>query len=558
MRLIAFAALSLLAAGVAYSAVNAPVGWAALRRFGRRQQIDITPFNGSLVIAHLQVTQRWWWIGVAIGFAWCVSGIVGGNLRVDAYPFVAGGFAGVLIAGFQPRSRRRAPLGLRLAHPFLVLIWQCIAILACGLALSTVARSFWLETPVAARLWAVLALALVLAVQLLVRDLHTRPLQHGPADLVGAELAIRSRSARSLLAVGGTVTLWTAFYTGLPALPGAQVFGFLITYGLPLLAWVTATLPWSPSAWKPGKGGIWATTTATALVGVGLSASWLVWGQEPTGGPHIPYARVSTPVTEPFLHAYAAKNPAHWRLVTRDRVASFPEAVTLVGIRPAPFLISGDGHRLVYLDKATRRLVHSDFTSGDTLNLTERLADDAIPVPALSHDGRFVTLTGTSGVELIDSATGTRTRLNGIARVIGVGQDTVVATTGRRALRPAPDTELLTLDHGGAVRSRIPFDPTLDVRLAPDASALAVLTYDEVVTMDSATGVVRERHDLRLPERKTWKSMLSWDGGHRLLVLVDRNGPDKQAGYLVDPSTGKAKPYEGLPEEGSVVGGSVS
>lgn len=555
MRLIVFVGLSFLLTAFTHSAVKAPMGASGLNRFRRRHLIDLTPFSSSRVAAHLQVRGRWWWIGVASGIAWCLSGIFEDRLQVQAFPVVAGGLAGLLLAELRPRSPRRASLGLLLAPPFLVLIWQCVAILAGALALSTVLRSTWLEVPIAARVWAVLALALTLAVHVLVRDLHTRPLPQGPADLVGAELAIRSRSARSLLAVGGTVALWSAFNTGLPSLPGVPVAAFLITYGLPLLAWISATQPWAPSAQMRGRGRSWVLATAAMLTGVVLTASWLIPAQEPSET----RVKLSRGMTEPVLYAWVGENPARWQLADHpDQSFSFDQAAITLGVRPAPFAISSDGHRLVYLDKDTRRLVQLDLANAEYHDLSEPLTNGAAPEVTMSPDGRYVTLAGASGVELVDTATGGRTRLPGIARVLGVGQDTVVATTGRRAVRPAPDTELLVLDHRGGVRNRIPFDPTLDVRLAPDLSALVILDADEVVTMDPTSGAVRERHELHLPEHTATMSMLSWDGGHRLLIRIDPVDPDKASGYLVDPSTGKAKPHESMPDDGPIVGGSVS
>lgn len=555
MQLIVFVGLSFLLAAVAHSAVNAPQGASGLNRFRRRHLIDLTPYSSSRVAEHLQMRGRWWWVGVAVGIAWCLSGIFEDRLRIQAFPIVAGGLAGLLLAELRPRSPRRAALGLLLAPPFLVLIWRCVAILAGALALSTVLRSTWLEVPIAARAWAVLALALTLAVHVLVRDLHTRPLPRGPADLVGAELAIRSRSARSLLAAGGSVALWSAFNTGLPSLPGAPVAAFLITYGLPLLAWIAAAQPWSPSAPMRERGRIWVPATATVLTGAALTAVWLIPVQEPSET----HLTLSRGMTAPVLYAWVDENPARWQLADHpDQSFSFEQAAITLGVRPAPFAISGDGHRLVYMDKDTRRLVQLDLANAAYHDLTEPLANGAAPEVAMSPDGRYVTLAGATGVELVDTGTGGRTRLPGIARVLGVGQDTVVATTGRRAVRPAPDTELLVLDHRGGVRNRIPFDPTLDVRLAPDLSALVILDEDEVVTMDPTTGRVRERHELHLPERSAEMSMLSWDGGHRLLIRIEPVDSDKTRGYLLDPSTGKAKPYEAMPEDGPVVGGSVS
>ncbi|MFI6320648.1 hypothetical protein ACIBG8_24140 [Nonomuraea sp. NPDC050556] len=538
-------------AAIAWNSSGVPIQVTTLGRFHQRQLLEITPFNGRLVIAELRTARRLTSTGFALGIAACLSEIVDGRLGVEVYPILAGWLAGTMLARVRPRPRFRMPLGLRLASPALVAIWRVSAALSLGIALSAVLRSFWIEVPVGPRLWAVAALGVVLAVHLLVRDLATRPLPLGPADMVSAEVALRAWSARRLLAAGAVVALWTAVRAALPGLPGANAAGFVLTYGVAILAWAISVRPWSAGFAADRPGWRWATGACSALLAVALTAGWLVWGPIPSPEVRITAAqRVTT--GEPVRYASLTGMRGAWELFWEPGAGEpFPQAALTVGVKAAPFAISGDGHSITYLDTDSRKLVHLSFSDGARREVTGALEVAEVPKPALSHDGRYLTLTGPEGVVLVDTTTGARTRLPGIARVIGVTSDTVVATTGPKAEPGSFDTSLVVLDHRGTVRSRVPFDPTLDVRLAPDGRSLAVLTHEEVATMDVATGKVTGRHDLTAPDDTWGASMLAWDGGSRLLVV------GQESVYLVNPATGKAKPYASV-DDGIVVGGSAS
>ncbi|MFG3435796.1 hypothetical protein ACGF0J_01010 [Nonomuraea sp. NPDC047897] len=162
--------------------------------------------------------------------------------------FLGGVAAEITFARFRPRTRR--PHGWCLASAPLVGIWRCAAILSAAVALSTVVRSFRMDVGVTERAWAALALGVVLTVHLLLRHLDGAPVPQGPADLVCAELAIRSRSARTLLAGGTAVALWTASRCGLPELPAVlRGTSELSAAALPILAWLLAALaPWQVTA----------------------------------------------------------------------------------------------------------------------------------------------------------------------------------------------------------------------------------------------------------------------------------------------------------------------
>lgn len=560
MQLIVFAVLAVVSGLLAWSAADAPISRNAVEKFHARQLVDITPFNGGHLIAELRAARRLSWPGVALGIAVCLSAIAVGQFRVEAYFPLAGWLGGMMLARLRPRPRFRKPLGLHLAPPMLVGVWRLSAVLSCGLALSAVVRSFWLEVPVGPRLWAAGTLGLVLAVHLLVRDLLTRPLALGTADLVSAEVALRARTARALLGAGATVALWTAVRAEVPGAPAVDVAGFLVSYGVPIAAWISAVRPWRAgyAAERPDRR--WATAGGVVLATAALSVCWMVWGPNVPADPRVRITGFRADIGgEPVRYAHLGSRMARWELFREPGQGyPLPEAATTLGIRPAPFAISGDGHHLAFVDESSRRLVHLDIASGRRSELTDPLRPGSTLEPAFSHDGRHLTLTTADGVDLVDVRTGTTTRLPGIARVIGVGADAVVATTEGRAVRGSFDTTLVVLDHRGVVRTRAPFDPTLDVRLAPDGRSLAVLTSDEIVTMDVATGKVTGRHDLDLPSRGWDTSVMGWDGGQRLLVRIDPVDSDKEHAYVVNPSTGRAKPFKGVPDEGHVVGGSVS
>ncbi|NUR88246.1 MAG: hypothetical protein HOY71_29510, partial [Nonomuraea sp.] len=216
----------------------------------------------------------------------------------------------------------------------------------------------------------------------------------------------------------------------------------------------------------------------------------------------------------------------------------------------APLTISGDGHRLVYLDRDTRRLVLHDLThESDPRPITEPLTA-AAPDPVFAQDGMSVVLTWPDGVEIVDVATAARTRPTGVGQVLGVGTYGMVATTGRRALPGAPDTVLLTLDRQGSVLTRVPFDPTVRAALTPDGRHLVTLSDGQVVTMDPRTGAVTRHARLtRLPEYYGTPSLTGWSGDGRLVVAIHPDDPGDAAFHLVDPVTGRAGQLKDAPDE---------
>ncbi|MFI6596396.1 hypothetical protein ACIBHX_09110 [Nonomuraea sp. NPDC050536] len=249
---------------LAIMAVNVSLGPEAVKRFARRQQVDISAFNGNQVIGYLQVTRRWMWIGLAAGPAWTIAS----GLTISPFPFVVGWLFGIVVAevGFAKGPKGRRPIGMRLAPPLLVACWRIAAAVGCALAVATVARSFRAEVGLAERLAAVTALGATLAVHLLIRSLERRPLPAGPADLVGAEVAVRSRSARTLLALGAAVTLWTGLQAAFPQ-PSRDALALvvIVSYGLPLVAWVSAASSWQAVPAREGRSLPWAPAAAVTL-----------------------------------------------------------------------------------------------------------------------------------------------------------------------------------------------------------------------------------------------------------------------------------------------------
>ncbi|WP_156325401.1 hypothetical protein [Nonomuraea sp. SBT364] len=411
----------------------------------------------------------------------------------------------------------------------LTLMWWAAAVIASAVALAAVLRSFRHEVAIGQRLWAVVTLAVVLVVHVLLRRLRARP-----GDRAGT--ALRANAARWLAVAGVIAALWTAPGSGRPHLPGVtEVPQSAIMYGLPLLAVILAGVDRGTATPGP-RARPWPAVAALLLAG-GLT---LLPYEDP--GPPGPLAG---PQPRAALgHARYASPAGHtdgWHLYdeTGDGI-QLPQARSDEG---APFALSGDGSHAVYLDRDTGRLMLIGLLGEAPVPLTEPAPSTDVPEPTLSHDGRHVSLTTDGGgTELIDTATGERVHLPEVGRVLGLGPDWVIATTGRRAFTVAPDTELLTLGPQGDVRTRVPFDPTLRALPSPDGRTLALVTDDEVLTMNPRTGLVGDRAPLRLPRQEEPPVPLGWAEDGRLLIeLADAEH------LLVAVDTGRTEPVEDLP-----------
>ncbi|WP_375072354.1 hypothetical protein [Nonomuraea sp. ATR24] len=499
--------------------------------FARHAAIEANPADLGRIGHYLAVRDRYTVAGIG---ACIIFAFAGENSFLSVLPSLAAGwFVGMLAAAaFLARDGGGE---LEVLPESLTLMWRAAAVIASAVALAAVLRSFQHEVPIEQRFWAVVTLAVVLAVLVLLARLRARP-----GDRAGA--ALRAGAARHLAASGVVVALWTAPGSGLPYLSSsAEVVRVAIMYGLPLLTVVLAAVDTSAAAPRP-RSRPWPAATALLLAG-GLAL--LPYGNP---GPPVPFTgKGSRDVLAHAVFATPAQDAPGWHLYDANGDGILlPEARDDEG---APFALSGDGSRAVYLDRDTGRMMLAGLR-GDLLDpLTEPVSPRDLPEPMLSRDGRHVSLTTDgSGTEVVDSATGERVHLPEVRRVLGLGPYGMIATTGRRAFTVAPDTELLTLDPRGEVRTRTPFDPTLRPLASPDGRRLALVTDDEVLTMNPRTGLVRDRAPLRLPEHEEPPVPLGWAEDGRLLIELADAGH-----FLVALDTGRSEPVEDLPA-GSVPG----
>ncbi|MFG1941843.1 hypothetical protein [Nonomuraea sp. NPDC048826] len=487
------------------------------------------------------------WIGMAAGFVIMVA-------KAPALsPFwpVAGWFCGHVVAetlNARQGGRLGRPLGLRLASPRTTGLWVIVAMASGAIALASVLRSFRAEVNLAERGWAVGTLAVILTVNLLVMGLNRRPLRAGPADLVGAEVAVRARTARMLLAGGTIVAVWSAPGGGWSS--DLDVFRSLLGLVVTLMAWVLAS---SPDPVTPAGRPLRWRATAAVLLTPALAAGWAAVPapEEPPPAPAGPYGRV-------VAYAHVTGPAGQWRLTgpPNEGTLALERAAARLDLgdgtrRTGPLALSGDGQSVAYLDTVTGRLVLQRLPTGARRDLTAPLPARAVPLPLLSHDGRLAALVSGSGTELVDTATGARTALPEVRRVLGLGPYGVIGTAGHRAPPGTPATELITLDLGGRERGRVPFDPTKPALAAPDGRSLVVFAPGEVVTLDPRTGRVTGRAATRLPGAP---EPLGWTDDGRLVVRVE----DPRDRYrLVDPATGASAPTRG-PDAADAVFGRIS
>jgi hypothetical protein len=249
--------------------------------FADRHMLVVTAFSVDRILRHLHVRQRFMWAGTGIGSGFMLAGYTTDSFRGGLYLAFSGWFLSIVTAELRfarDGGRIRRPIGVMLAPPLLTLAWRTAAVLASAVALSAVLRSFWQEVGVTERLWAVCTLGVVLAVELLVMGLNRREPAAGPADLVAAEVAIRSNSARTLLAGGTIVALWIAPGSGLPESPYAlKVIGWLLAFGLPTPAVVKAMTPWRPTGRSPAAAKAVATSRPVDVLRALRLASGRPW-----------------------------------------------------------------------------------------------------------------------------------------------------------------------------------------------------------------------------------------------------------------------------------------
>lgn len=257
-----------IAVGVAVVwAMVAPVSRSRLERFARRQQLQITPDNGDLVIRYLAITRRWRAGGILVAFG---LGIVWLSTRIDfsgeinLLQLFAGWFAGAVLAEARLARTPAGPVRLAALQPrdpsmYLPRYaqWLVPAALAVSVALGLVTvtlaaagRSPDVRTAAVAQVAAVAVAGMVWAVG---RHVLSRPQPVLPPDKLAADDAIRSR-ALHVLAGSGTALVLYAVISQLSALADglsgqvADVIGgtvFVLVFAAPLLGWFVATQPWS-------------------------------------------------------------------------------------------------------------------------------------------------------------------------------------------------------------------------------------------------------------------------------------------------------------------------
>ncbi|GGS81848.1 hypothetical protein GCM10010156_45720 [Planobispora rosea] len=568
-----------------------------IKRFVRRQGLVPTPANGDLILTYLRVTRRWRALGLIFGALVALASEPLFTIRL-LFP-VLGWFAGALVAEVRlarARPAGRKDIGVRLVPPAVTWLWGVSAVVAGALAVSGLARFLLVGADAATPLWALAAAATVPAVTLLTRGLRTRPLPLGPAGRdaleaaarsrsthvpldgpVAAEIAARSRSAHVLLTGGSVAALWCGLGTlGTEPehLPDGLV-RMLVLAGwvvLPLVALALGTRSWRPVP-RPAPGrrpAVAAAVTAVSVaVALGAALTWSATVPSPAGKPVAWSAGDEVNISsQPIAYATLPKcgarrtvrDCAAWDLLPADRPGYpiwFPQAAAFAGRwgplrRPAPFALSGDGFHVVYLHARTRRMVHHDLRTGARRDLTGPLPDTDLPMPVLSYDGRYVTLTPATGpgtTRLVDTGDGRSVEVPGLARVLGVGPRGLAAVTVPEADKP----ELVTVDLRGTVRTRTPFDPASVTSPFPDGRRLLVLTEGgAAVTVDPATGrtVRRVKIKLKLTPYGDPPEFLGWSGDGRFLARLSPEEPGDGELRLVDPATGRvAEPRDSGPVE---------
>ncbi|MEU6996922.1 hypothetical protein [Nonomuraea sp. NPDC046570] len=512
-----------------------------LGAFATRQRLPIVPANGNLVIAYLRRTRMWRASGLAAGLTVSILGaaLLRGTFGLHSFWLTTGWFAGVLLGelratrtsgltetsrpargrGFaltrSPRLTRPRPIalaGIRLLSPAVSIFRSMSLAFAAVLIGRTVWDSFHGRVAPAERLWTFAALVVALAVTHLHSRLVRRPIAEETAERVAAEIAIRSRSAQVLATGGGVVMVWLALRGGSPVhLVGALLFG--VPY--PLIALYIGTRPFlADRAAEPWLPRVLAASAAAALMIL------FTLPETPASTQAVPIQDGS--FTFPVVHAKtvtdvttadSGRRTRHLWWVLSSATSKEP---IYRAEGTAPLAVSGDGRRVAFTDRTTRKLVSLELGSGKT-----REYDGSSPV--FSADSRHLAFLTPRGLHLVDLGSGHSVESPGLARIIGLDQDLVVATTHPREAAGAADTELVTLDHRGRVLTRVPFDPTLHAWLVPGGKRLLVLTPGVLVTMDPATGAVLDRKPIKSPnDLFEVPQVLGWkDPDHALIRISD-------------------------------------
>ncbi|MFI6293210.1 TolB family protein [Nonomuraea sp. NPDC050790] len=267
--------------GLALSARSLPR--ANLDRFARRHRLTITPYNGDGTIAYLRAVRSWRGAGLAAGGA--LSFFFLGNLN---FLFLLYGWlAGVLVSEIQLAATRPRFSGerLRLTPTALTVAWRLSALACWGVVAWLVVRSFSGEMAVLDRVWVAIPALVLLAVHLVLWDLHRRAVPAGTSDLVGAEFAARISSARTLMAFGIVAALLPAggLLYGLRTPPPAPPASFQAFADPIRFAWLAS----DPTRWElqqePGNISAYRDADTSGPLAISGDGNHLVYLQLGTG-----------------------------------------------------------------------------------------------------------------------------------------------------------------------------------------------------------------------------------------------------------------------------------
>ncbi|RSM98194.1 hypothetical protein DMB42_45140 [Nonomuraea sp. WAC 01424] len=217
----------------------------------------------------------------------------------------------------------------------------------------------------------------------------------------------------------------------------------------------------------------------------------------------------------------------------------FPQAapyVVMKGGAPtaAPFVVSPDRRSVVYLDRASRRVVHQH--GGNRRDLSGPLPDADVPEVSISERGRYVALTR-NGTRVIDTGSRSGITLPGVLKVLEVSSPGVVVTTA---------SGLIVYDRRGKERLNIAVPSLLlesrTAFLKPDGSRLVVISDDGdlVETYDLTTRERIHRVRPRLPDGDPVESGAGWSSKGRFQIRRDA-GAEERRDFFLDLATGRTR-----------------
>lgn len=217
------ALIVLVLALVGWFVAGSPLPRRTVEKFARRQQLDLTESNASLVVSALLITHRWrragLVLGLLVGLVWSLRS---GGPTLSFLAGLLGWFVGAVIAewrisGLEQAGPRRsaalAPRGLtRYLTPGVRLIAAAVVLVLAGVAGTAAVRAGLTGSWVG---WVLYAVVLVVALVLTGRTIVERPSGFVDADIRDADDALRCH--------GLTVLVGAGIATAYPALSGLAV-----------------------------------------------------------------------------------------------------------------------------------------------------------------------------------------------------------------------------------------------------------------------------------------------------------------------------------------------